>query len=132
LLNPLCNTSPITVDQFFKLKPRRQLTGCTHFGGDVAHSLPPYPILEKSLQSDPPHLLHPVLVLLDVPALTLPLVFGGRAEDFVLDGGGVGGSLLLGGGFLERRRDMSLSVFSGDIGLGLRAWATKGQRCNLA
>jgi len=100
LLNPLCITSPITVDQFFTLKPRRRLSGCTHFGGDVAHSLSPYPILEKSLQGDPPHLLHSILVLFDVPALTLPLVFGGRAEDFVLDGGGVGGSLLLAGRFL--------------------------------
>jgi hypothetical protein len=99
---------------------KRQI--CTHLGGDVIHGLSPYPILEKSLQSDPPHLLHPVLVLLDVPALALTFVFGGRPEHFLLHGGGVGGSLLLARRFLGRRRGLGFSVVGADIGLCLRAW----------
>jgi hypothetical protein len=34
----------------------------------------------------------------------------------------MGGSLLLARRFLGWRRGLGLSVFSGDIGLGLRAW----------
>jgi hypothetical protein len=122
LLNPLCVTSPVTVDGNSKLSIGRRSIKCTDFGSDVVHSLSPYPVLEKSLQSDPPHLLHTVLVLFDVPALALTFVFRRRAEDFLLHRGRVGGSLLLVRGFFGRRRGLGLSVVGVDVGLGLRAW----------